>query len=151
MSSGRSAPFDILPKRFATSWLCNPSSRLADQIFRITHISYRVLALDFRLKDFHFRVVSGYAPHAGYPKHSLTQFYSDMHVSVSENLPMIVCADFNAQLHNGTMRSDMLMNFAAEHDMYIASDVPDAWEKTWTFQILWAFSAKSITRCAVPA
>ena len=110
--------------------------RHVHHVKQVQQLSLRVMYIDLLCGTGLFRIVVGYAPHAGYPKVDLDFFYDQLRVCLEEAWQMghtiIVGGDFNTQVGVG-IRGLLLDELAHSFDLVVANSDGDG-EQHWTFE-----------------
>ena len=113
-------------------------ARLVENIHTWTAVSGRLLYVDMNIHGSHYRIVSIYVPHAGYPNSALEECYEDLRKVLVDTdcvgRKVAVGGDFNTQVGSGP-RSDLLMQLVAEFGLHICNyQEPWITDDNWTFR-----------------
>ena len=116
---------------------------LVDKVKRIHRFSGRVLAVDVDIGPLQkLRIISVYAPHCGYDRGCLDNFYNDLQTAHNDYVgaakacgrPIIIGSDFNSQLGIG-IRGELLSSSAVWNGLLVANGMTcENGGDSWTFE-----------------
>ena len=113
--------------------------RHVSKIKLVKQISLRLMFADVAFSHGTVRFVAAYAPHSGYSRDVLNQFYEDLHACLEDarggRFQLVVGGDFNTQLNTG-FRGTLLQDVVETFDFTITNDDDNHTSNmdTWTFE-----------------